>query len=57
MILAMVLHPELQARAQAEIDAVVGDRLPNVTDLDKLPFVNAITREALRWNPPAPIGE
>lgn len=50
-ILALVLHPEVQARAQAEIDQVIGrDRLPDFSDRPQLPFVNAICREVLRWN-------
>ncbi|KAG0697089.1 cytochrome P450 [Suillus ampliporus] len=51
-LLAMVLHPELQAKAQAEIDRVVGrDRLPNFDDRPALPYVEAILRETLRWHP------
>jgi hypothetical protein len=38
-ILAMLLHPEAQRRAQAELDAVVGaDRLPTIEDRGKMPF-------------------
>lgn len=38
-MLAMLLHPEVQRRAQAEIDAVVGaDRLPSFEDRAELPF-------------------
>lgn len=38
-MLAMLMHPEMQERAQAEIDAVVGsDRLPNFDDRAQLPF-------------------
>ncbi|KAG0694835.1 cytochrome P450 [Suillus ampliporus] len=56
-LLAMVLHPELQAKAQAEIDRVVGrDRLPNFDDRPALPYVEAILRETLRWHPVAPLG-
>jgi len=54
-ILAMVLHPEVQARAQAEIDEVVGtDRLPDLDDRDSLPYIEAIYRETLRWKPVVP---
>ncbi|KAG0697077.1 cytochrome P450 [Suillus ampliporus] len=56
-LLAMVLHPELQAKAQAEIDQVVGkDRLPDFDDRPALPYVEAILRETLRWHPVAPLG-
>ncbi|KAH7913512.1 cytochrome P450 [Hygrophoropsis aurantiaca] len=55
-LLAMVLYPEVQQRAQAEIDAVVGDeRLPNFDDRAALPYVEAICREVLRWNPVVPL--
>ena len=54
----MVLNPEVQAKAQAEIDRVVGkDRLPNFDDRLELPYVEAILRETLRWHPVAPFGE
>lgn len=50
-ILALLLHPHVQARAQREIDEVVGrDRLPDFSDRPRLPFVDAICREVLRWN-------
>jgi hypothetical protein len=57
-LLAMVVYPEVQKRGQAEIDAVVGrERLPDFTDRDRLPFVQAIILETLRWIPVAPLGE
>lgn len=56
-ILAMILHPEVQERAQAEIDQVVGkDRLPNFDDRQALPYVEAVFREILRWCPVVPFG-
>ena len=54
----MVLYPEVQRKAQAEIDAVVGsDRLPSWRDRDDLPYVDALCKELLRWLPVAPIGK
>ncbi|KAH7921033.1 cytochrome P450 [Leucogyrophana mollusca] len=56
-ILAMLLYPEVQARAQAEIDSVLGgSRLPDFNDRLSLPYVEAILREALRWRPVVPLG-
>ncbi|KAI0076583.1 cytochrome P450 [Panus rudis PR-1116 ss-1] len=56
-ILAVVLNPEIQTRAQEEIDKVIGrDRLPDYSDYDILPYVGAIVNEALRWHPAIPIG-
>lgn len=50
----MVLHPDVQAKAQEEIDRLCLERLPNFDDQDDLPYVEAIVREALRWNPVLP---
>ncbi|KAG1743719.1 cytochrome P450 [Suillus paluster] len=56
-LLAMVLHPEVQAKAQAEIDRVIGkDRLPDFDDRPALPYIEAILRETLRWHPVFPFG-
>ena len=53
----MTLHPEAQAKAQAEIDSVIGtDRLPTLADRDQLPYVEALVKEVFRWNPVAPQG-
>ncbi|KAF2141081.1 uncharacterized protein K452DRAFT_272908 [Aplosporella prunicola CBS 121167] len=54
---AMLLFPEAQARAQAELDAVIGPgRLPVLADAPALPAVRACVKEALRWMPTAPTG-
>ncbi|KAJ7154341.1 cytochrome P450 [Mycena crocata] len=56
-ILAMVLHPECQVKAQQEISFVVGDsRLPDFKDRENLPFVECLLQEVLRWNPGLPLG-
>ncbi|KAF8178464.1 cytochrome P450 [Pholiota molesta] len=56
-ILAIVTHPEVQIKAQEELDRVVGhERLPEFSDRTKLPYINAIIKEVLRWNPVAPLG-
>ncbi|KAJ5887491.1 hypothetical protein N7495_007532 [Penicillium taxi] len=55
--LAMLLYPEVQGKAQAELDHVLGETtLPTVADRPKLPYINAIVRELLRWHPVAPLG-
>ncbi|KAF9463430.1 cytochrome P450 [Collybia nuda] len=49
--LAMVLYPDVLQKAQAEIDAVIGnDRLPTFSDREDLPYVNALVKEVHRWN-------
>lgn len=54
---AMILYPDVQAQAQAEIDNVIGnDKLPTVDDRKRLPFVSALAMEALRWHIVAPTG-
>lgn len=56
-VLAITLNPEVQRKAQVEIDSVIGsDRLPNMSDQDSLPYVNAIIQEVVRWQPVTPIG-
>ena len=53
----MMIYPDIQARAQAELDIVVGtDRLPTFDDRDSLPYINAICKEVLRWNVIVPLG-
>ncbi|OSX58667.1 hypothetical protein POSPLADRAFT_1153045 [Postia placenta MAD-698-R-SB12] len=56
-ILAMVLHPHVLDKAQAEIDRVIGsERLPELDDREALPYVDCIVKEVYRWNPPSAIG-
>ncbi|EMD36399.1 hypothetical protein CERSUDRAFT_84543 [Gelatoporia subvermispora B] len=54
--LLMALHPEKQAAAQREIDAVVGqDRLPRIADREQLPYVSALIQEVMRWHVVTPL--
>ncbi|KAG8221648.1 cytochrome P450 [Butyriboletus roseoflavus] len=54
--LAMVQYPAVLKRAQAEIDAVIGqDRLPLFEDRESLPYCNAVFTESLRWSVPVPL--
>jgi cytochrome P450 len=54
----MTLYPDAQKCAQAEIDAVIGiNCLPTSEDRQRLPYVDALVKEVLRWNPVAPLGE
>lgn len=56
-VLAMLKFPEVQRTAQEEIDRVIGkDRLPDYEDRERLPYVDALAKEALRWWPVAPLG-
>lgn len=52
----MVLHPDIQAKAQYEIDRVVGtSRMVTDADIPNLPYVHAIVKETLRMHPPGPL--
>lgn len=53
---AMLLYPEAQKKAQAEIDKVVGDRLPTMDDQANLQYVHACIKETLRWMPTTLLG-
>ncbi|MET9853357.1 cytochrome P450 [Streptomyces sp. NPDC006450] len=48
-------HPEFQSRARAEITAVLGDRTPGAADLDRLPYLTQVLKEAMRLYPAAPV--
>ncbi|PCH34884.1 cytochrome P450 [Wolfiporia cocos MD-104 SS10] len=55
-ILAMIHYPEVQKRAQAEIDTVIGtDKLPTISDRPSLPYVRSVIAETFRWQPPVPL--
>ncbi|RMJ16492.1 hypothetical protein CDV36_003782 [Fusarium kuroshium] len=55
--LAMSTSPDVQRKAQEEIDRVIGDdRLPTLADRPSLPYIDAIVKEVLRWHPVAPMG-
>ncbi|KAF5646140.1 oxidoreductase [Fusarium sp. NRRL 52700] len=56
-VLAMLLFPDVQKKAQQEIDSVVGtERLPQFEDRHNLPYVDALIKETLRWIPVLPMG-
>jgi cytochrome P450 len=48
----MLLYPDAMKKGQAELDAVLGSsRFPTFDDKDKLPYIDAIVKETLRWRP------
>ncbi|KAL3459152.1 cytochrome P450 [Aspergillus heterothallicus] len=63
-VLSLMLHPEIQANARAEIDAVVGvddgegeiARLPDFEDRPRLRYLEYVIQEATRWAPLSPLG-
>ncbi|KAK5721160.1 hypothetical protein LTR17_014801 [Elasticomyces elasticus] len=52
IILAVTKYPEVQTRARTELDEVCRvERMPLFSDFDRLPYINCIIKEALRWRP------
>lgn len=46
----MLLHPEVQMKAQEEIDRVVGrDRLPEISDRGLMPYLQCVMHETMRY--------
>ncbi|KAB5591583.1 Transcription elongation regulator 1 [Ceratobasidium theobromae] len=57
-LMAMLLFPDTQRKAQNEIDQVIGpDRLPEMSDLPRLPYLANLVQELLRWQPILPLGK
>ncbi|KAG6860201.1 hypothetical protein C0995_014458 [Termitomyces sp. Mi166 len=55
-LLAMMAHPEVLAKAQKEIDTVIGsERLPNFSDRPNLAYIEALLKETWRWGAPVPL--
>jgi len=47
--------PEIERRLHAELNEVLGGRVPTVADLPELEYTRMVIEEALRLYPPAPI--
>ncbi|MBV9787599.1 MAG: cytochrome P450, partial [Chloroflexi bacterium] len=52
---ALAEHPEVAARLHAEIDAVLGDDVPTLDHLKRLPYTLQVIKETLRLYPAAPM--
>ena len=48
----LAAHPDVQARFHAELDSVLGGRIPTPDDLSNLPFTEQILTESMRLYPP-----
>ncbi|KAK0229095.1 cytochrome P450 [Armillaria nabsnona] len=56
LILALTAFPEVQRKAQEEIDRVLGgQRIPTLDDFTSLPYVQAVIKETHRFRPVAPL--
>ena len=47
-------HPEVEGRLHAELDGVLGGRLPGAGDLPRLAYTRMVFEEAMRVYPPVP---
>jgi cytochrome P450 len=47
-------HPEVEERLHAELDGVLGGRLPGAGDLPRLAYTRMVFEEAMRIYPPVP---
>ncbi|PIG79674.1 hypothetical protein AARAC_001524, partial [Aspergillus arachidicola] len=45
---AMLQYPDVQHKARTEIEAVVGDRLPEYADLERIPYIRCVMKEVWR---------
>ena len=53
----MLIYPDVQRKAQKELDGVIGRvQLPSLQDRERLPYIDAIVKETLRWQSPVPFG-
>lgn len=56
-MMAMIMFPEVQKKAQAEIDQVTGGtRMPDFGDRESMVYLEATYREVLRWCQVTPLG-
>lgn len=53
--LAIALFPEVQEKAQEELDRVILNRLPVSADRKNLPYIEALVSETHRWHPVVPM--
>lgn len=56
-LVAMVHHPEWQAKCQREIDEACNGAMPTLADSPKLPTLRACIQETMRWRPNVPTGK
>lgn len=45
-------HPEVERRLRAELDEVLGNQMPSLEHLARLPYTHMVTEETLRLYPP-----
>jgi len=55
LVLLLANHPEVQKKAQAEIDSACSHRPVTMEDQPRLPYVFACVKECMRWMPAVPL--
>lgn len=56
-MLAMTMYPDVQSKAQSELDRVLGqNQLPSFEDQDSLPYLAAVLKEVQRYFVVVPLG-
>jgi len=56
LALAVAHNPAVMRAAQVQLDAVCGERPPTFDDRNKLPYIEALIKEVMRWRPGVPMG-
>ncbi|KAK5352286.1 hypothetical protein LTS03_004054 [Exophiala xenobiotica] len=57
MTLALAKNPWVQQKAKEQLDEVCGNqRMPEWADFAKLPYINSIVKEGMRWRPAVATG-
>ncbi|KAF8708054.1 cytochrome P450, partial [Rhizoctonia solani] len=57
-VFSMITNPEVQTKAQEELDCVLGRGvLPKVLDQERLPYIRCLISEVFRLYPPLPLGK
>jgi cytochrome P450 len=51
----LAMHPHVEARLHAELDRVLGERVPSAEDLPQLVYLRQVLDETMRLYPPLPL--
>lgn len=54
----MTAFPDVYNKAREELSRTLGDGvLPTISDCSRLPYLDAVIKETIRWGVVAPLGE
>lgn len=58
-VMAAICYPETYSKAREEVDKIcatpTGIRMPDLNDMERMPFICAMIKELLRWRPIFPL--